>query len=602
MPIDRAALVTSPIARPPASGPDGRALPMTGFDGTSHGDGSRPEPARVRPPAKLSDADDAGASRFGLDPLVATLRWCALMLGTVFAAAEAADGNVRIVWTMSVVLFLTSWRTFRPLPFGDTAPAARVVAVTDAAVLGVALGFSDGLESPFVFCLVVAVGVAALGWGVLHALLALGAGTAATTVSAVTVGGTTGLGERPTAVLLASLLALVLVVGAIRSRLADAEHRRRRLVDELDVLTETNDLLQILNRVARTLPSSLDLRQALETSRRQLADTFDATTIALVAPDDAGASWSPLLADGCAFDTSVDLAALPRPLRRALDAGSAVLEEDLAGDGLGARSASGSGLYTALRARGNVVGLLAIEHHSAGRYGERDLQLLGGLADALALTIDNARRFRRLRALGAEEERSRIARDLHDRLGQWLTYISIELERIMSIQDEPSPDLGALHDDVQTAIEELRETLRQLRAGVTTDAPFATVGGHLVERFSSRTGISSTFAVHADEAPLGVRVENEVLRILQEALNNVERHARATHVDITWAIVDRVGTLTITDNGTGFDPSTGVRESAYGLVGMRERAEVIDARLAVRSSPGQGTTIQLVTAREENPA
>ncbi|MCB0993951.1 MAG: sensor histidine kinase, partial [Acidimicrobiales bacterium] len=196
----------------------------------------------------------------------------------------------------------------------------------------------------------------------------------------------------------------------------------------------------------------------------------------------------------------------------------------------------------------------------------------------------------------------RIARDLHDRLGQWLTYISLELERIMSIQAEPSPDLAALYDDVQTAIEELRETLRQLRAGVTPDAPFASVGAHLVERFSTRTGISSSFHVDAEEPPLGVRVENEVLRILQEALNNVEKHARATHVDITWAIEDRVGTLTITDNGTGFDPSTGVRESAYGLVGMRERAEVIDAKLGVKSAPGDGTTIQLVTAREETPA
>ncbi|MCB0994038.1 MAG: hypothetical protein KDB21_03025, partial [Acidimicrobiales bacterium] len=223
-------------------------------------------------PAPPATADHTGLTRFGLDPLIATLRWCALMLGTVFAAAEAADGNVRVVWTMSVVLFLTSWRTFRPLPFTDAAPTARVVAITDAAVLGLGLGLSDGLESPFVFCLVVAVGVAALGWGVIHALLAIGTGAAATTIAAVTAGGATGLDQRPTAVLLVSMLALVLVVGALRARLADAESRRRQLVDELDVLSETNDLLQILNRVARTLPSSLDLRQALETSRRQLGD------------------------------------------------------------------------------------------------------------------------------------------------------------------------------------------------------------------------------------------------------------------------------------------------------------------------------------------
>jgi nitrate/nitrite-specific signal transduction histidine kinase len=92
-------------------------------------------------------------------------------------------------------------------------------------------------------------------------------------------------------------------------------------------------------------------------------------------------------------------------------------------------------------------------------------------------------------------------------------------------------------------------------------------------------------------------VENELLRVLQEALSNVAKHARAQTVNVTWTVKDATGVLVIEDDGRGFDPVRGVRDSAYGLVGMRERTDGVDARLAIESAPGKGTTVTVVAGR-----
>src|SRR5207247_10484371 len=129
------------------------------------------------------------------------------------------------------------------------------------------------------------------------------------------------------------------------------------------------------------------------------------------------------------------------------------------------------GMYVALRARGRIMGLIAVEDPASGRYSHDDLALLIGLAGPLALAVDNALWFLRLRRFGAEAERARIARDLHDRLAQSLAYVAFELERLsLRGQGEDRRALGELHEVVRGIVGELRETLYQLRAGVTAAA------------------------------------------------------------------------------------------------------------------------------------
>ena len=125
----------------------------------------------------------------------------------------------------------------------------------------------------------------------------------------------------------------------------------------------------------------------------------------------------------------------------------------------------------------------------------------------------------------------------------------------------------------------------------------------MVTRLRDRSDLTITLHVAHPEHRLSVPIENELLRILQEALANVEKHAKATSVDVYWD-VDAAGhgVLTIVDDGAGFDLASGVRETAYGLVGMRERADVIGARLKIESEPALGTTITVIAgATDEGP-
>jgi signal transduction histidine kinase len=541
------------------------------------------------------------STRTVLAPLVAALRWCAVVLGTALAAPDAVDGSVGLVVTTSICLYLTTWRTLRPLRLGARERSAEIAAISDAVLLGVAIGMSGGLVSAFVACLIVAAGVASFGWGLRRGAVAATAGVVSTVVVGAAAGHDLGLASASGWLVLVLMVTALLAASVARTRLADAEGRRRQIAGRLDALAETNELLHVLNRVARTLPSSLDLQQAVAATRAQLIDTFDASVLGLVMRSEVNRTWSPLLTEGLALaPTMAGDAALPLRLGDTVAADAPVLVRDLAGTGLGA--ASGSGIYTPLRTRGRVVGVLGIEHPEVGRYSDRDLRLLAGLGDALALTIDNDRWFRRLRILGAEEERARIARDLHDRLGQWLTYISFELERIKS---SPTPgaaaELDALHADVQRAIDELRETLRQMRTSVTEEQSLAEIASDLAQRWARQSGVHVDVVATESDDRLPVAVENEVLRIMQEALNNIGKHANASRVVVDWRVTPAMARLRVADDGDGFDESRGVRETAFGLVGMRERAEVIDAELVVTSSPGAGTTIEVTVPREDTP-
>jgi len=534
--------------------------------------------------------------RTTVSPLIGALRWGAVLYGMVFAIDKAINsGNLWVVTSLAIVLFLTVWRTFRPLRLAWHGTIDRLLPVTDGAIIGIAVGLSGGFGSSFIFCLIIAVVVGAFGWGPLMGATVMVTAfiTMAIAGSGLVSGEGFNLDSQGSLGLLFATLIIVALISFARSRLLDAERRRAALTGRLNVLAETNDLLHILNQMARNLNTSFDLRQVLATTQRQIVTEFDANVIAVFTRDDATESWLPQMTEGCTFGSSIATSLLPYPVGQALMTGETVMASVLSGEGLA--PASGSGLYTSLRTRGKIVGLLGIENPNREQYGQRDMRLIEGLSEALALAIDTARSFGRLRSLATEEERTRIARDLHDRLGQYLTFISFELERIVGQGGPRNPALEALHTDVKGAIDELRETLRQLRTGVSPEEPLALVADQTLRRFTERTGILTEFR-SSGQRSLEIPVENEMLRILQEALNNAAKHSQATNIMVTWNVDDDGGTLTIQDNGRGFDTSAKTREDSFGLAGMRERADVIEANIAIDSAPNRGTTITVRSA------
>lgn len=532
--------------------------------------------------------------RSTISPIITALRWGALLFGMVQAGTQAAtDGNLAVVFTLAIALFLTVWRTFRPLRLAWSDFLDRWLPIADGAILGGAIGLSDGIENPFVYCMLVAVAVAAFGWGLRSGVLTVIAALVALGIVATATGGPLNINDIGGIAFVIVLFGLAALTALLRDNLIARQQRQAALSSRLDVLSDTNEMLSMLNQVARTLPESMDMGQAINATERELTNQFNADTIGLVVRDDTTNDWLPMISEGVEFAESTATSQLPAPMQRALLDMSTVGS----GDTGVLTDQSTSGMYTALRSRGKVVGLLAVENSSNTTYGPRELRVLDGLAGALALTIDNVRSFGRLRTIGADEERTRIARDLHDRLGQWLTYISLELERIIG-EVPNSSSLQSLYGDVQTAIDELRETLRQLRTRVSDEERLESVGKVMTDRFTARTGTPTTFTVTNPGESLLVSVENELLRILQEALNNVEKHAHATRADVTWSVEGGQGELTVSDDGKGFD-TTGVRRAtSYGLMGMRERADVIGATLNVTSGRGTGTTIVVKATNE----
>ena len=521
-----------------------------------------------------------------LGAIIGALRWGAVMIGLVFAAPAAQDGQIRIVGTVAIAIFLTTWRTMFPLKLGDWSTMSVAAGLGDVVILGAAVGLRNGFGNPLVGTVFVAVAVAAFGWGI--GVGAVAALTAAASASLMFFIGGDGF-EPPTALALTALAGSAILPGVLLDRLLEVEGRRRILVDEHDKLTQTNALLGVLNDLARTMPSSLDQTDVVQHARRELLDTFKAKRIALLVNEDG--KWSPLIQDGFSMPPELAEHELPSMLRRAYVSPEPLLVTDLSLE----TDRAGCGIYNRLVVRNIDTGLLAIEHDEPGRYDELDQEMLSGMADVLGLTVANARSFNRLRSLAAAEERSRIARDLHDRLGQYLTYIALELERIN--QDVPSADLKQLHEDVQSAVSEFRDTLLELRAAVSPERPLSVVLTEVIDRFTKRSEVEVTFTCPEPQYRLPARVENEFLRIAQEALTNVEKHAMAAKVHIAWSITDGLGVLIVQDDGRGFDPATGIRGNAYGLVGMRERAASVGALLNVASEPGQGTAITVQSSQ-----
>ena len=246
------------------------------------------------------------------------------------------------------------------------------------------------------------------------------------------------------------------------------------------------------------------------------------------------------------------------------------------------------------------VGAVAIEHLPPEAYGPDDRDLLESLSSVLALSLDNARWFGRLHTLGAEADRGRIARELHDRIAQSLAYVTFELERIQHLPGDKLEEIGNLHDVVRDVMQELRETIYQLRANVSEENEFTNVAAAYLHRFEERTGITTTWTPDASKR-LPYRVEQELWRIVQEALANVERHSAATEVVVRWDVDEQGGArLEVSDDGRGFDPGK-VAGDHYGIVGMRERADAVGARLNVVSRAGRGTSV-VVELETSSPA
>jgi two-component system sensor histidine kinase UhpB len=208
--------------------------------------------------------------------------------------------------------------------------------------------------------------------------------------------------------------------------------------------------------------------------------------------------------------------------------------------------------------------------------------------------VETERRESARTALAAQErERTRIARELHDEVGQALTAVLLQLERTSRRADAPLRDeLDEAREGLRTSLEDVREIARRLRPEALDDLGLASALAALTNDLARRTGVRVERRLAADLRALEPDEELVVYRVAQEALTNVARHSGAQQASVTLARTSaRDVTLTVRDDGCGFDAAVHARGT--GLRGMRERAVLIGAALDVESRPGHGTTVRL---------
>lgn len=199
-----------------------------------------------------------------------------------------------------------------------------------------------------------------------------------------------------------------------------------------------------------------------------------------------------------------------------------------------------------------------------------------------------------------EEERARLSRDLHDGISQWLVSIKLQIEAgVIRLGGSPDQQLAARASFEHTAgqlndvLGEVRRISHDLRPAILDDLGLAAALDHLAQEFTHNSAVPVHFGAQGDADDLPAVVNTVLFRIAQEALTNIERHAGARHIDITLVREGRRVTLTVVDDGGGFnaDHVASHPKRGIGLRNMMERMDAIGGQLTIASSP-DGTSVQ----------
>jgi signal transduction histidine kinase len=370
--------------------------------------------------------------------------------------------------------------------------------------------------------------------------------------------------------------------------------------------------LRSMDEIGHALVSDLDLRHMLELICERLLELAGARTVfvALPGPDDslrieaAAAEHDMTAAVGALIPVNGSLSGRAFGRGRTVRVDSFLEDPEIdrewvrtLADLMGTPVPT-AGIFVPLIVRDRAIGVLAAHDRIRGgndlRFTEQDVRLVEALAARAAVAVDLSRRVELealQRVVAAQEmERRRIARELHDETGQALTSLLLGLRAVQDAKDETvrNDALESLRALASTTLQDVRRLAVELRPKALDDFGLVAALERLLDGLRERTGLTIEFEASV-EARLPAEIETALYRIVQEALTNVVKHARATTVSVLLVRRKTGVTAVIEDNGTGFAPHEPVE--GLGLVSMRERASLVGGHLILESRPGSGTTI-----------
>lgn len=373
--------------------------------------------------------------------------------------------------------------------------------------------------------------------------------------------------------------------------LAAARELEGRVAERTHELRTRNEELVALNALAGALTRALDpesvLNGALDTARAVL-------------PAVAGRAW--VFVEGSGLEERARFAAPDD------EEGAAIGEEALLD---AARTALRDQAVAVVRGEATdpiLVGLpfqagrsdlgaLAVACHAGSHLAERTRTLLGAVSDQVGLALRTLQLAAEGRELAVLEERTRLAREIHDTLAQQLTAIVLQLEAAEAFVERSPGRAGTLvitaRDLARSALQEARRSVWNLRPAPLEATGLVAALDREVRRWRQYSGIPARLRADGVPNPLTLPPTAEValFRIVQEALANVARHSNARRVEVAVSRHDGVLEVSVSDDGDGFSPDAAPQRGSFGLLGMGERARLAGGSLDVTSTPGEGTRV-----------
>ena len=397
------------------------------------------------------------------------------------------------------------------------------------------------------------------------------------------------------------------------------------MVDSLEAfrreVMRRNEELATLNIIAATVSQSLELQKVLEDALDKVLEImrlshgeillFDAESGSIVPRVYRGIS-SQLALEIQAFSVGEGIPGLVAQLEQPV-----LIEDDLAADprflrrSLVAREGLRSMVSVPLRSKNRVVGVLDLFSSNVLSLTPEQLRLLVAIGDQIGVAVENARLLEELKTkeqmrlqllekviTAQEDERKRVARELHDETGQSLTSLIVGLKVLESMANLPeitekAAELRALGGAI---LRDVHELAFQLRPTLLDHLGMVAAIQRLVEDYSQKVGFHIDLQVFGfDGRRLPPATETALYRLVQEALTNVAKHAEAKNVSVILRREGPSGQAIVEDDGKGFNVAEVMGYAAkgkkLGLFGMEERAALVGGKLTIESTPGKGTTV-----------
>jgi two-component system nitrate/nitrite sensor histidine kinase NarX len=245
----------------------------------------------------------------------------------------------------------------------------------------------------------------------------------------------------------------------------------------------------------------------------------------------------------------------------------------------------------------NPLGAVLVASNKVKAFTPRQLSMLQTISSQVALVVHNISLMTELEYNSILAERARLAREIHDGLAQTLAYLKLKMAQLKNYAEQGDQErlletLTSIYDTLAEAYGEVRGTIDGLRI-VPDEQGLEGLLRQIAADFQEHSNLKIEFNDPLDNVPLPPEVQLQLVRIVQEALNNIHKHAGSAWVLISCQEVNGDLILEVRDDGKGFDLDDIPGSSQHGLRGMRERAELVGADFQVSSQPLQGTLIRL---------